>query len=43
MKSSHPEALRAFARRLNLLLELRVVVQMATVWFFVLTSKRNGA
>ena len=35
MKSSHPEALRAFARRLNLLLELRVVVQMATVWFFV--------
>ena len=35
MKSSHPEALRAFAQKLGFLLALRVAVQTATVWFFV--------
>jgi len=35
MKSSHPEALQAFARRLALLLMLRGAVQMTTLWFFV--------
>ncbi len=32
---THPEALRAFARRLNLLLMLRAVVQVLTVCFFI--------
>ena len=35
MNSSHPEALQAFAHRLNRLLLLRVTVQMMTIWFFV--------
>ncbi len=35
MKSSHPAALQAFARKLEYLLALRAVVQTATVWFFV--------
>ncbi|HUC85740.1 MAG TPA: hypothetical protein VL970_11155 [Candidatus Acidoferrales bacterium] len=35
MNSTHPEALLAFARKLNRLLLLRVAVQMMTVWFFV--------
>ena len=35
MKSSHPEAIQAFTFKLKLLLTLRVVVRMATVWFFV--------
>ncbi|MGA2243733.1 MAG: hypothetical protein ABSH48_01940 [Verrucomicrobiota bacterium] len=35
MNSTHPQALLAFARKLNRLLLLRVAVQMMTVWFFV--------
>jgi len=35
MKTSHPKALQAFARDLQLLLALRLGVQMVTVWFFV--------
>jgi len=35
MTSSHPQALQAFAHRLNRVLLLRVVVQQMTVWFFV--------
>lgn len=33
--STHPQALLAFARKLNRLLWLRVAVQMMTLWFFV--------
>ena len=35
MPSSHPQALQAFAHKLNRLLLLRVVVQQMTVWFFL--------
>ncbi len=35
MHFSHPQALRAFAHRLNRLLLLRIVVQQMTLWFFV--------
>ncbi len=35
MPSSHPQALQAFAHKLNRLLLLRVVVQQMTVWFFI--------
>ena len=35
MNSSHPEALLAFAQKLNRLLLLRITVQMMTVWFFI--------
>ena len=35
MHSSHPQALLAFALRLNRLLLLRVAVQQMTLWFFV--------
>ena len=35
MNSTHPEALRAFAHKLNRLLLLRVTVHMMTVWFFI--------
>lgn len=35
MNSSHPEALRAFAHKLNRLLILRVTVQMMTLWLFI--------
>lgn len=35
MKSTHPEAIQAFTFKLKLLLTLRVVVRMATLWFFV--------
>jgi len=33
--STHPQALQAFAHRLNRLLCLRVAVQVMTVWFFL--------
>ena len=35
MKTSHAKALQSFARNLQLLLALRLGVQMVTVWFFV--------
>jgi hypothetical protein len=35
MHSSHPQALQAFAHKLNRLLLLRIVVQQMTLWFFV--------
>lgn len=35
MNSTHPQALQAFAHKLNRLLLLRVAVQMMTLWFFV--------
>jgi len=35
MISSHPQALLAFAHKLNRLLLLRVTVQMMTLWFFI--------
>ncbi len=35
MKPTHPVAIQAFARKVKLLLTLRVVVRMATLWFFV--------
>ncbi len=35
MDSTHPQALLAFAHKLNRLLWLRVAVQMMTLWFFV--------
>jgi len=35
MNSNHPEALWAFAQKLNRLLLLRVAVQMMTVWLFI--------
>src|SRR6267142_2196429 len=35
MKTSHAKALQSFARDLQRLLALRLMVQMATVWLFV--------
>jgi len=35
MNSPHPAAIQAFSFKLKLLLTLRVVVQVATVWFFI--------
>jgi hypothetical protein len=35
MNSTHPQALLAFAQKLNRLLLLRVAVQVMTVWFFI--------
>jgi len=35
MNATHPQALQAFAHKLNRLLWLRVAVQMTTLWFFI--------
>jgi hypothetical protein len=35
MKSTHPQALEAFAHKLNRLLWLRVAVQLTTLWFLL--------
>jgi hypothetical protein len=35
MNTSHAKALQNFARRINLLLAVRAMVQISTIWFFV--------